>query len=699
MKPLSALKRIQRLKKLTPVHSSEAAILEDMLHAARPETFPILDFIANYLPEVLPEPRGGGGRLIGEDSELNALPRRIRRDALSATLCKQLRDTCLRLVARESKERIDWREQKRLFWQNRHGHWLLSRGMQMLAWGGRLGRVGEYEHAAKQILLAIARRRHGWGPLGCNYGRPYNGWLNDNLLDIGHATLGPAIVFSLLRDRFSQAEAAEVVSYFEPYFYRALTYRYDGLRHPGHNFAPIGFGGAALLALASWPDIPEARRAVLREVLAWAVAYARFTLDTVGGKDGAAVEGSAYGSASLYYLALFAEGLRRSCRIDLFSHPTWSRFVRYLLLETLPGGGAFNNFNDNDYQTDVSFWPLVARRSGDAAGDLIWRDHLQADPHGGFAIRPQAFCTLPYELLFREPGHDALTPAQLGMPTVRFFRDQHHWVARTGWERKDLHVSFQCTRGRPGGHSQRDRLNFTLYALGEHFAIDSGYGLEKIPGSSEVRRLGRLTESHNVVLMDRQEQRDTIAPNAGRILAAGRGTGSWVWALGDALGAYEGVKLVRRCVAVRLTSAAPIVIVADFLAPLSPGRHRFDWLLHTATGNRLSRLSGGGLAIKGGRSGGCLRVCHLAAGRERLQHDTWLGHPRLRWISAGKQLIALTVFAAMDNFRRISGRNNLSIGWSEDAGESSATLAWRSDAKRRLRSLRLLVGNFEVKLV
>lgn len=51
-------------------------------------------------------------------------------------------------------------------------------------------------------------------------------------------------------------------------------------------------------------------------------------------------------------------------------------------------------------------------------------------------------------------------------------------------------------------HSQADRLNFTMYALGERFIIDTGYGLVPIKGSSEVRRLGKLGESHNQVMID-----------------------------------------------------------------------------------------------------------------------------------------------------------------------------------------------------
>ncbi|MBI2440515.1 MAG: heparinase II/III family protein [Lentisphaerae bacterium] len=674
-------RRIADLGRRGELHRREADILSDMIRAGRAEVSLRLDFLERYLPKPLRGPLRTQGPLIGSAAELAAARRRMKSDPISIRLAQRLAAQTRRYLRVGGPDWIDWRTRRNpRLWNTRMAHWKFAAALDSLAWTWRFHGDRACAAAVRGILLTIARTRHGWRPLGCNYGRPYQGWLNDNLLDLGHATLMPAIAYDAVRPLLTQVERKEIAAYFEPFLYRALSHRYDGMARPGHNFSPVGFGGVGLLALALWEDIPTERRAVLSEVLAWAEAYARFTLATVGGSDGAAVEGSAYGSASLRYLALFAEGLFRRAGRDLFAHPGWGRFARYLVMETLPGGGAFNNFNDNHYRTHTGFWPLVARRSGDPAGDWAWFHH-NAATRPIVMEKPSAWNDVPYVLLFRNPGHDNLTPAALGVRPVHAFKDQQHFVARTGWGRNDLHVSFQCTRGRPGGHSQQDRLNFTIYALGECFAVDSGYGLERIgPGTTEVRRLGRLAESHNQVLVDSRGQHDTIAPDAGKLVRTGA-RGRWAWAVGDAIGAYEGLAQVRRGILVRLTAGTPVVIIADWTKPAKTRRHRYDWLLHTAAGNRVRRLTNGAFAIKGRQA--ALFGCQVSSGRRTSAQDTWLGHPRLRLTTLAREYVALTVLAA-GRVRRASGKHQgLAIEWADAQGTGCARLCTRKTGKGR----------------
>lgn len=669
-------RRLQTLGRRSLLHRREADILRDMARAERPETALRLNFLECYLP---PPPGGafaGRDSLIGSAAELAAARRRLRADPLCARLAERLRQEARAYLCTGGAKWIDWQARRRPhLWNTRGAHWKFAAALDCLAWTWRFDGARACAVAARGILLALARSRHGWKPLGCNYGNPYQGWLNDNLLDLGHATQMPAIAYDAVRPLMTARERAEIAAYYEPFFYRALSHRYYGIAHPGHNFAPVGFGGAGLLALALWEDVPPERRAVLGDVLAWAEAYARFTLDTVGGSDGAAVEGSGYGSASLRYLALFAEGLRRRSGRDLFAHPGWGRFARYLALETLPGGGAFNNFNDNHYQTHVGFWPLVARRSGAAVADWVWLHHDGLPRRPSWAATQAGWSDRPYALLFREPAHDGFRPEAMGIRPVHTFKDQHHWVARTGWGTDDLHVSFQCTRGRPGGHSQQDRLNFTVYALGERFAIDSGYGMVPIPGSTEVRRLGKLAESHNQVLVDGRGQRDTIAPDAGRIVRTGT-RGVWAWAVGDAIGAYEGLRLVRRAILVRRTAAAPVVVVFDRIVPAKAGRHRFDWLLQTAPGNRVVPERNGCFAIQARRA--TLHGCQVSNGRSALAQDVWLEHPRLRLVAEGREYLAVTVFATGQVCRAAESARRLAVEWADACGAGRAVLRQRA---------------------
>ncbi len=692
-KTISLLKRVAASRRAGSLPGSEAAILDDMIHAGKAQAALLVDFVTRYLPAPAPRPRRAAhGGLIASAAEIRAVRRRIERDPVSAAAWQALSTQCRTYMRPGLPGHIDWQQRDNPdLWQRRMGHWRLGRAVQDLAWAWAFSGEQPYAAHAEGILLTVAGIRQGWRPLGCNYGTPYHGWLNDNLLDLGHATLGFAIAYDLLRARLRPAERADVAAYFEPFLWRVLNHRYYGADKPGHNFAPIGFSGAGLLALALSDDVPASRRGVLSEVLAWAEAYAVFTLDTIAGSDGAPLEGSAYGSASMYYLTLFAEGLRRRCGRDLFSHATWRRFPRYLVMETLPGGGAFNNFNDNHYETHAGFWPLVARRTDDPAADWVWWHH-QGPGGSDLRLTPNAsLCELPLVLLGRHPRSDALDPRDFSVSPVHKFPDQQHLVVRTGWQAADLHVSFQCTRGRPGGHSQCDRLNFTMYALGERFVIDSGYGMKQIPGSSEVQRLGALAPSHNQVLIDGAGQVQSTAANAGRLVTWGR-KADWVWALGDAAGAYEHIRLARRLLAVRRSAAAPCVVVADWLIPSRGEEHRFEWLLQTDPKNTLRRLGPAGhWDILGGRGGRSLRFLHMAIQPVSVTVDEWIDHPRLSAASGGRVFLALTVFGTGE----LSGdgvRTSRSIQWADGLGSGTARLQWHAGRTGRPSNARVTLA-------
>ena len=112
----------------------------------------------------------------------------------------------------------------------------------------------------------------------------------------------------------------------------------------------------------------------------------------------------------------------------------------------------------------------------------------------------------------------------------------------------------------------------TVYGLGERLVIDSGYGLVSIPGSTQVKRLGKLGESHNQVRIDGIAQSPSPLQDddegAGRIIGWGR-KDDWAWGLGDATAFYAEARVVRRCVATRLTARAPLIVLIDVVIPLA----------------------------------------------------------------------------------------------------------------------------------
>ena len=193
-------RRIRTLGRRSALHHREAEILRDMAGAGRAEVAPQLDFLERYLPEPPTGPLTGRNSLIGSPAELAAARRRVASDPVSTPLAAQLAAWSRRYRRVGGRDWIDWEARRRpQLWSTRSGHWAFARALDMLSWDWRLNGEPAAADAVKGILLALARTRHGWQPLGCNYGRPYLGWLNDNLLDLGHATLVPAIAYDAVR--------------------------------------------------------------------------------------------------------------------------------------------------------------------------------------------------------------------------------------------------------------------------------------------------------------------------------------------------------------------------------------------------------------------------------------------------------------------------------------------------------------------
>ena len=667
--PSPLLNRIENSQKNGTLSPREAAVLIDMLNAGRGEVEKIIGFIEQYLPAPVTLPRKRVAGLIADETRIAGVRKRIKSDRISATLWAQLQEQNRKVMDPKHELFIDWKAHKNpKLWDRRMGHWPMTRAMQDLAWEGAISRDRKLTEFAAGILVTIAKHRQGWGPMHCNYGRPYMGWLNDNLLDVGHITLGSAITYDLVRPVLSKADRAEIAAYFEPYFHKALTNRFGSLNSPGHNFAPIGFGGTGLLALSLYDEYPVERRGVLEDLLVWAEAYAVFSLDYIAGKDGAAVEGSGYCSASLAYAILFAQGLKRVLGRDLFKHPTLNRFARYLAIETLPGGAAFNNFNDNHYQTNVSLWPMIARQSGDPIGDWVWLNHDGPDLKRTAPKEFAAYSEKPYVLLFRDPAKDSVTPEALRLPRVHHFTELDHLTMRTGWGERDLHITFQCTKPRPNIHTQADRLNFTAYALGERFVIDSGYGMVPIPGSTEVKRMGGHAESHNQVLIDGVGQTHRANIAAGSIERWER-EGEWVWVVGEATGSYPAAKTAKRFLAVRLTADEPVLVQVDWIVPADGKRHRYDCLLQSDPSNKVTLGKAGTASIKGGRVGGVMNLVYATDATAKLSVEEWLGHPRLRFASSGVENLATLVMSP-----GAVKRAGVGVAWTDSRGGGAVSV-------------------------
>jgi len=241
---------------------------------------------------------------------------------------------------------------------------------------------------------------------------------------------------------------------------------------------------------------------------------------------------------------------------------------------------------------------------------------------------------------------------------------------RTGWASDDLHVTFQCTPHEHDrhAHGQADRLNFTAYALGERLVIDSGYGLAPIAGSTQVRRMGKLGESHNQVLIDGGAQQP--AP-VGHGIPGGSRIERWER---EATAFWPDVRSVRRAIATRLTPRVPLILVVDLVVPLA-GEHTFEWLLHTEEGNRFD-IGEESLDLRGHRTGGQVRIVQIANRKVSWRQDEWISHPRLIGSSHGRFLVALTAIGALTESSADRADAELLVSGRDGCGTLQARASW-----------------------
>ena len=221
------LARARKLGESGQLTEDDLAIVEDVAGGGNPGWDRWVSFVCDYLPEPvgLPAERVRPG-LLADSGDIEVARERMASDPVSKRAWEALEGICREVMSPGSTRHIDYekKDQKQI-WGRRQGHWLMAMAVEHLGWAYRLSGDRAYGEYARGILLAIAETRHGWGPMACNYGTPYKGWLTDNSLDLGHATLPFAVGFDLIHDLLSEGDREAVADYYEPYFHRLLGLR------------------------------------------------------------------------------------------------------------------------------------------------------------------------------------------------------------------------------------------------------------------------------------------------------------------------------------------------------------------------------------------------------------------------------------------------------------------------------------------
>jgi hypothetical protein len=268
-------------------------------------------------------------------------------------------------------------------------------------------------------------------------------------------------------------------------------------KHPGANltYGKILSAIHAALAILGEPGLPQ-----LDGELAELISFFEATLNVAISSDGWPEEDGGYGTAFLCFMYLAAEALLRAGLFDAFrASPRLARSGQAMLHVAQPWwthlattGDCGGSFGARQY-----ILPSLARATGDPT--LLWlygaaRDSgVEIEIARNYSVPADALSLITLDLL-GAPVH----PRQAGTPTA--FRDRRRGFVtfRSGWNEDDTFVVFDGSQRTPGaqGHFHASCGHFSISALGEYFAIDTGrYNMEQ--------------DQHNLVLVDGKSGRST----------------------------------------------------------------------------------------------------------------------------------------------------------------------------------------------
>lgn len=575
------------------------------------------------------------------------LARKTDDDPLVRSLNSCLRNICEGYLTPGHQDYIDYNERQADWWTLRQGGRRLTLAIEHLAVGGIL-LDDRYTRAAIDIFGTVVEHRIVENTGGTNYGRPYRTW-RDNPLDAGVSSGGLALGLDLLRPVLPTEEVLRFGTYLLPFIDYLLDDPPDPEgKQPENNMACIGMYGLGLLSLVlrSVDILDEDRYARALDLARW---RALLFLEKGHDGDGAFYEGPAYGSATLHFLGPLAYALARCGDRDVVEHPGWVRIVEGLAYEMIPATGRLNALNDCNDQINVSWATLVASEQQNGLAQWVWRQ-VDGPPDDGPVWTPPDHAwsdTVTRYLLYYDASVVPLAPNRAGLPPARHFPNRGLVDIRSGWERDDFFLSFICDVSPAGGHRQADRNHFSLHTLGESFAIDSGYALDRLPDTTEVLRLGALGEAHNLPLIHGEMQRlGPVSTDGIRRVALDAPIPCIQSEAGESHRSAD--RFTRRLACLPSPDGAPsALIVADYLTFEPMQRPMLSWLLHTHADNRIE-LGRDRFTLIGGRKGNRCDVQIVTPWPGRWRAETFFDHPRLRYDWFYNPLLCLVVVAPYD---------------------------------------------------
>jgi hypothetical protein len=522
-----------------------------------------------------------------------------------------------------------------------------------LAMAANLTGDTRYSDLARSVLKTLVEHNMAENSGGTCYGKPFKSWLAIPL-DAGHASEALGVSLDLLLPFLDESEARTLGNYLKRFIEKLEALLGESVNDECPNLQnipmigkfSIGVMAAALEKLGlidAGKYLAISRRACLQY------------LDGGGHDEGILGEGPMYGFACLKHIAVVGAILHRRGDPAVFESKAWDQIVDAYASQTIPCDGTPNPLNDC-YPVRITSWLLaVAKYRRNGLARWLWESIVQplgekrwdAPVRRGDIRAPWWNSLLPHALASFDPAVKPVSPPSAGIPKRRFFEVRGILDDRTGWEEEDWYLTMTCCpdyrwRSHVGGlHQQADRGHFSLYALGEKFAIDSGYGNEVLSGSTEVIRFGTTGEAHSV-----PEIQGAMQKHSGQASGFQKVVQD-AWALlatMDFPECYDGCsQATRTVVSVPDAAGEPLyTVVHDCLRPRIPVS-TYGLLLHTDEANRVELLDRETADLVGGRKGNRCRVIVTSNRPGRFMVDEFLGHPRLRFQNQGSSLCAITL--------------------------------------------------------
>jgi hypothetical protein len=619
----------------------------------------------------MPFNAGEHPRLLFTASELPALRAQAARGA-KAEMLAHLKARCAELMDPAHPDCLDWRERKRDIWRTRKGIFPVVSGLETLATGYAFtgdAAIGDY---ARDVAMTIIEENLADVP-SKSWGAATQGWRRGPGHDKGKLSQAMAWVYDFCYDRFSAPQRARFADFVRTcMILNRDTWREDWWQI-ANNRGSRGILGASWLAMAldGEAELPDSPKAMADCV--WALEHYLFLAHDVAG---APFEGPGY-AGCLGFMAATAEALRRWGGPNLLTNRRFERMPEYMAYEMLPWGGAANNWNDCDEVNGAVAGSLPLM--GTPRGRLIPWLARQLELHPSRGVAHMEGQTLLLFLLWWKEQEPVRTPADLGYPVARLFPGRGIASMRTGWGPQDWLLSHYCGPQQYKCHRQGDFNHISLYALGERFLIDAGYGgaarMTNIEGA--LSRWFGETEVHNCVMLDGGQQRGTAITRGwpeGEMIEFRHGP-EFDATLGDASATcgpdHCVLRALRRVVFVRGGPAPYIAVVDVNEKDGAPFRAEAHW--HTDPANRVE-LEGRRFVIHG-RESRCDAEALYPPDAQVSLADSYT-RPQVRVISDGKVVETVTVFCP-----RRAGEKSPSFT-AEREGEGRFKITCELDGKR-----------------